>query len=392
LAITVSPDRVILTGVSYIEAGFEASWTDVAVFAEVTFPDLLSVDVINPLDRPFKSLTRPVVDGFNANTDSLSQQFQKALADVITVTEGPEFTYIYGARESDTQALADAFRYAKSKLLAPETLHLIDNMDGNVEFAMVKVIGELQLLQDALRTNLQKNLADIITITEGPEFTYTYAAGESDTQALADAFRYSKSKLLAPETIALLDDMDGDIQFAFTKAAADIQSFQDVLTTSAHKNLADNTEPVDLFTKLLIAIRVFTESLTSSDTIEYFDFGKVLAETPTPVDFIRFANTKPLTDTSPALDESYWHLFKVALGSAYDYTLPFPEPAYFAQNYVGGVVGEELSASDVFLSERIYGRFPIDAVNLGDGGVLNVQDYASTTYFAADYVGVGRTL
>lgn len=313
MAITVSPDRVILTGVSYVEAEFQASWTDVAVFAEVTFPDVLTVDVVNPLDRPFKSLTRPVVDGFNANTDSLSQQFQKVVADIITITEGPEFTYTYGARESESQALVDAFRYAKDKLLAPETLYLIDNMDGDVEFAMVKVIGELQLLQDALVNNLQKNLADSV-------------------------------------------------------------------------------EPTDIFTKLLIVIRSFSDILTSSDTLESFDFSKFLTETPTPVDFFKFASTKPLVDTSPALDESYWHFFKVALGSEYDYTLPYPEPAYFAQNYVGGVVGEELSASDVFLTERIYGRFPIDAVNLGDGGTLSLQDYASTTYFAADYVGVGRTL
>jgi hypothetical protein len=313
LGITVSPDRVILTGVSYIEASFQASWTDVSVFAEVTFPDVLSVDIITPADRPYKSLSRPVVDGFNANTDSLSQQFQKVVADIITITEGPEFTYTYGARESEAQAIADAFKYAKSKLLAPETLYLIDNMDGDVEFAMVKVIGELQLLQDALVNNLQKNLADSV-------------------------------------------------------------------------------EPTDIFTKLLTILRSFSDSLTSSDILESFDFSKFLTETPTSVDFFKFTSTKPLVDTSPALDESYWHFFKVALGSEYDYTLPYPEPAYFAQNYVGGVVGETLSTSDVFLSERIYGRFPVDAVNLGDGGTVSMQDYTTTTYFAADYVGVGRIL
>lgn len=313
MAITVSPDRVILTNVSYIEAEFQASWTDVAVFAEVTFPDLLSVDVINPLDRPFKSLTRPVVDGFNVNTDSLSQQFQKVVADIITITEGPEFTYTYGARESESQAIADAFKYAKSKLLAPETLYLIDNMDGDVEFAMVKVIGELQLLQDAIANNPQKSISDSV-------------------------------------------------------------------------------EPTDVFTKLLTILRAFSDSLTSSDSLEYVDFAKGLADTTAFLETTYYGITKPLADTSPATDESYWHFFKTALGSENDYTLPYPEPAYFAQNYVGGVVGETILATDVFLTERIYGRFPIDAVNLGDSGVLSLQDYASTTYFAADYVGVGRTL
>ena len=312
MGITVSPDRVILTGVSYIEASFQASWTDVSVFAEVTFPDVLSVDVVTPTDLVAKSTTKLTVDGFNANTDNLVQLFQKTLADIITVTEGPEFTYTYGARESDTQAIADAFKYSKNKILNPETLYLIDNMDGDIEFAMVKVIGELQLLQEKL-------------------------------------------------------------------------------VNSLGKNLADSVEPTDVFSKLLIAIRVFNDSLTSLDTIETKGFSKFLADQQSNTDAIALVHTKPFADSSPALEDSNWHFYLAALGSAYDYTLPYPEPAYFAQNYVGGVVGETLSTSDVFLSERIYGRFPVDAVNLGDSGALGIQDYASITYFAADYVGVGRT-
>ena len=312
MAITVSPDRVILTGVSYIEASFQASWTDVSVFAEVTFPDVLSVDIITPTDRPFKSLSRPVIDGFNANIDELVQLFQKTLADIVTVTEGPEFTYTYGAKESETQELADAFKYAKNKILAPETLHLIDNMDGDIEFAMVKVIGELQLLQEALSNNLGKNLADSV-------------------------------------------------------------------------------EAADIFSKLLIAIRTFSDTLTSSDTLENKDFYKILADQQPNTDALAIVHNKPFADNSPALADSNWHFYLLALGSAYDYTLPFPEPAYFAQNYVGGVAGEELSTSDVFISERIYGRFPVDAVNLGDSGALSIQDYDYITYFSSDYVGVGRT-
>lgn len=313
MAITVSPDRIILTGVSYIEAGFEASWTDVAVFAEVTFPDVLSVDIVTPTDLVAKSTTKLTVDGFNANTDKLVQLFQKTLADIVTVTEGPEFTYTYGARESDTQALADAFKYAKNKVLAPETLYLIDNMDGDIEFAMVKVIGELQLLQEAIANNVGKNLADSI-------------------------------------------------------------------------------EPADVFSKLLIILRTFADTLTSSDTLEAIDLDKNLTEDQPNTDSVSLAPAKLFADDTPALEDSYWHFYLAALGSAYDYTLPYPEPAYFAQNYVGGVVGETLSTSDVFISERIYGRFPVDAVNLGDGGTVSMQDYTTTTYFAADYVGVGRIL
>ena len=311
MAITVSPDRIILTGVSYIEAGFEASWTDVAVFAEVTFPDILSVDVVTPTDLLVKSTTKLNVDQFTT-PDVLSQLFQKTLADIVTITEGPEFTYTYGARESDTQALADAFKYAKNKVLAPETLYLIDNMDGDIEFAMVKVIGELQLLQEALANNVGKNLADSV-------------------------------------------------------------------------------EPSDVFSKLLTIIRTFTEELISSDTTVK-STNKLFADEQLNTDLVALSTAKPFADDTPALSDSFWHFYLAPLGSAYDYTLPYPEPAYFAQNYVGGVVGETLSTSDVFISERIYGRFPVDAVNLGDGGTVSMQDYTTTTYFAADYVGVGRIL
>jgi hypothetical protein len=288
LAITVSPDRIILTGVSYIEAGFEASWTDVAVFAEVTFPDLLSVDVINPLDIVTKQVSKLNTDSFSGS-DTLVQTFEKALVDIITITEGPEFTYTYGARESDTQALADAFRYAKSKLLAPETLHLIDNMDGNIEFALIKVIGELQLLQEEISNNLGKNLADSVA-------------------------------------------------------------------------------PTDVFSKFLTIVRAFTEELVSSDDTTK-NFSKLLADEQSNTDSAALNHNKPLADESTALEDSYWHFYLAVFG-----------------------VDETLSTSDIFLSERIYGRFPVDAVNLGDGGVLSMQDYTSITYFAADYVGVGRIL
>jgi hypothetical protein len=233
LGITVSPDRVILTGVSYVQASFEASWTDVAVFAEVTFPDVLSVDVVTPTDVTFKSVSKPFVDGFNANIDNIVKLPQKAAS--------------------------------------------------------------------------------------------------------------------------------------------------------------DSAELTDFFTKLIIVTRTVADTLTSTDA-EYRGLLKYLTDGASLADNVAFVHSKPLADSSATISFSNWHFYQTALGSPYDYTLPPPEPAYFAQNYVGGTSGEEIYATDVFLSERIYGRFPVDTVNLGDSGVLNIQNYASVTYFAEDYVGVGRTL
>ena len=311
MAITISPDRVILTEISYVEASFEASWVDVSVFAEVSFPDVLSVEVVNPLDKIVLAPSKVTTDSFNANIDFSIRQLQKTLADLITITEGPEFTYDYGARESEVQAVVEHLSYSINRLLAPETMYLIDNMDGDIEFALVKVIGELQLLADKAVTNFGKNPSDSVSTSDS---IYAY----------------------------------------------------------------------------IVVIREFIESLSTADS-KYWAVEKALADILVSAEAKAYEISKPLADTAAVAEAKSILFDKLVMGVESDYTLPYPEPAYFAERYVGGQVGEILTASDSFISQRIYGRFPVDAVNLGESGVVSMQNYVALDYLAEDYVGVGRT-
>lgn len=311
MAITISPDRVILTELSYIEASCEVSWVDVSVFAAVSFPDVLSVDVINPIDKAVLFSTKAPSDSISASLDFSIRQLQKRVADLVTITEGPEFTYDYGARESEIQAVVEHLSYSVDRLFAPETMYLIDNMDGDIEYALVKVIGELQLLADKAITDFGKNPSDSISTSDS---IYAY----------------------------------------------------------------------------IVVIREFIETLTTADQ-KYWAIEKALSDILVSAESKAYELSKPITDTATVAEAKAILFDKLIMGVESDYTLPYPEPAYFAERYVGGQIGEILSASDAFISQRIYGRFPIDAVNLGESGVVSMQNYVALDYLAEDYVGVGRT-
>lgn len=233
MAITVRPDRVILTGVSYVEASFEASWVDVSVFAEVSFPDVISVEVITPSDRPYLNPAKVFFDGFFANTDFSTKQFAK---------------------------------------------------------------GSFETL----------STADLIEI-------------------------------------------------------------------------------------LIVVTRTFSDSFSGLDAVSIDFFNKALADSFSTSDALNRSVEKPLQDTAVLSPLYSAHVEKVAMGVVSDYTLPYPEPPYFAQNYVGGQQGDIVSTSDTFTSQRIYGRFPVESLVSSDAGVVVMQDYANLTYFMEDYVGVGRT-
>lgn len=311
MAITVSPDRVILTGVSYVEAEFQASWTDVAVFAEVTFPDVLTVDVVNPLDRVVLATNKSPFDSISASTDFSTRQLQKICADLVSLLDGPEFTFDYGARESEVQPLVEHLRYAVDRLLAPETMYLIDNMDGDIEYALVKVIGELQLVNDFAVTNFGKNPSDFVSTS-------------------------------------------------------------------------------DVISAYIVVIREFAETLDASD-FRFASVQKALADVAVSSESKAYSLDKPLSDITTPTEAKAVLFDKLIMGVESDYTIPYPEPAYFAERYVGGQVGEILTTTDYFISQRIYGRFPVDAVNLGESGVVLMQNYVALDYLAEDYVGVGRT-
>lgn len=312
IALTASIGRVEATfSTSYKDVVFASSYKNICIVAEATFPDVFSVEVVNPIDAIALATTKTASDVMPASVDLLIKQATKSLADLIYTLDDPNISFNYGANEGDVQDVLEHLTYSVNRLLSPESLYLIDNMDGDIEYALIKVIGELQLLNDFAVTNFGKNPNDSIATS-------------------------------------------------------------------------------DVISAYIVVIREFAESLSAPD-IFLFDMQKSLSDVAMATDNRAYAIDKPLLDELSNVDARSTLFNKLVLGAESNYTLPYPEPAYFAETYTENTVGEILFATDYFTSERIYGKTGIDMVNLGDAGVLSMQDYVSLGYLSEDYVGVGRT-
>lgn len=219
MAITVSPDRVILTGVSYIEAGFEASWTDVSVFAEVTFPDVLSVDVITPVDLVTLSTTKAVADVTDGFTDALTRVFVKALTDTSTLNDLAVIGDIQPHRDgADSAYPADTITgFVFEKYLADT----FETLDATIAVRLY-----------------ERYFSEDVTLPDVP-YKSLIPKGKVDSAATSDTSYRGVDKALS-DTFGMVDNMDGNIEYLLFKVTNDSISSIDVQTVDFQPNKADN--------------------------------------------------------------------------------------------------------------------------------------------------------
>jgi hypothetical protein len=255
LGITVSPDRVILTGVSYIEASFQASWTDVSVFAEVTFPDVLSVDVVTPTDLLAKSTTKALRDIYSGFIDVAALGVDKSLSDSFLMEDDVDIDIWIEKYFAEIQNLVDEKALAFDKgtisnaVTATEvkvyalTKALADSISQPVELVartVNKVFADSISFTDvaaAFKLYI-RNFDDSVTV---PDFDFLDVIPEKTELALATDEKYwSVSKNLS-EGITLVDGMDGDLDFLFIKVVSElILPPSDAKFVDFQPNKADN--------------------------------------------------------------------------------------------------------------------------------------------------------
>lgn len=152
--------------VSYVEASFQANWVDVSVVAEVTFPDVLAVDIVNPSDTIYKSTIKQFADSFGVSGETLTQAVQKVFAEAVTPEDVVSILLIYQRTFTDAFAALDAVAYGFDKPLADyfagidalrfattkqfaDTVGMVDNMDTDIQYMIIKTISELVYTADA---------------------------------------------------------------------------------------------------------------------------------------------------------------------------------------------------------------------------------------------------
>ena len=305
----LNPDQAVKVEVSYLEPTFSVSYLDVNICAAVTFPDVLGVEIITPTDLVSLTAAKVLADTYTGFLDSSTRTAIKGLSDTFSMVDSADITYSIGKVLYDYPVVTEALSYDISKPLAPDSVYMVDNMDGNIEFQIVKVINELQFIAD------QNNLI-------------------------------------------------------FGKAPADIISFTDSVYA------------------VLVYIRDVSDSLATPTDLIAKTFSKTPTDSILESDIFVFDVTKSFLDSSSVLDTSYKTFEKLILGLAQDYC----ELSYFLQDYtLDAVPGDRLYTSDVISKFVDYARQTNDNMTLSSSGSLLMQGYSDITYFLEDYVGSFRT-
>ncbi len=274
MAIVVNPDRVILSlvsytepytslisyteaesAVSYLEASFSAAWTDVAVFAEVTFPDILSVDIITPTDLLTKATTKSFIDVYSGSIDAIALQAIKSLFDSVLMQDDVDIDILIAKYLVEVQNLID------TKALTFNKGTISDGITATElkVYAITKVFADsiAQPVEFVART-VNKVIADSISFTDAasafkaflrdfddsiavPDFEfYEFISGpESDAASVNDINYRGIGKNLI-EGITLIDGMDGDLDFNFIKVVSELVAPLDAKVVDFNSTKADN--------------------------------------------------------------------------------------------------------------------------------------------------------
>ena len=115
--------------VDYVNVGFKTSWIDVAVFAEVSFPDVLAVDVVTPTDLITLSTGKSFIDSV-VSTEQKAYLIEKNLNDTLVLSD--EFIRtLYDLDDSfgvlDLQAIVSTMQKADNITIASSGLVVIQD-------------------------------------------------------------------------------------------------------------------------------------------------------------------------------------------------------------------------------------------------------------------------
>lgn len=174
----LNPDRAVKVEVSYLQPTFSVSYLDVNICAAVTFPDILGVEVITPTDAVSLTPIKNLADALDVPVDSVTYAVGKAISESVTLIEAIQvfkvyirnFTEVINApdvsalniqpgQKQDLAVVSDSDTLSVSKSLS-ESIGLQDNMDGNIEYLLIKVLSEMLAVSDTQTVVFAANKSD----------------------------------------------------------------------------------------------------------------------------------------------------------------------------------------------------------------------------------------
>lgn len=254
MAIRIDPNQEVKFEVSYLQPTFTTSYIDVQVSAAVTFPDVLSVDVVTPTDLVALTTTKALSDTYSGFQDKAVRGFVKASTDSVTMTDDIDIDFFLQKLLADTQGVTDAQAYQLLKALF-ENLAPADAK----QLSFVKELADIvNTPVDSVAYTIEKAIADSVTLTDVAQAFKLYIRDfsdsfstpdayfldiqpgqEQDSAAVSDTETLSVGKNLS-ETLNLLDNMDGDIEYVFIKLVSELLVASDAQAVDFASNKSDN--------------------------------------------------------------------------------------------------------------------------------------------------------
>jgi len=238
MPVSASSLNAVIASVEHVELAFSQSYVDIAVFAEATFPDRLGVEVVTPADATAKSFGKSVSGDAIALADQSTRGVTKASADSVVMQDDADIDFVLGKILADVQSLSVAKVIALAKALidiatASDAKALLLSkalQDSGITFTDLQNLSFVKTAADSisLTDNVEavrlfiRTFAETLvssdvyqaTITKAP---FSESVGPSDTDTLA----FSKP---ASETVNMIDNMDGNIEYAFIKLIGELIS------------------------------------------------------------------------------------------------------------------------------------------------------------------------
>ena len=359
MAIRIDPNQEVKFEVSYLQPTFTTSYIDVQVSAAVTFPDVLSVDVVTPTDLVTLATTKALSDTYSGFQDKAIRGFVKARTDSVTMTDDVDIDFFLQKFLADIQSVADNDVFSFSKALTDSAAPL-DSLAKATQKALTDVYTGFL---DQTAISFDKAAADSVVMFDDADIDYWIEKNLADLQALADAQALDFSKYLS-DAYSVNDLANLDV----VKVLADsIDTPADFVVRAFEKSLSDSVTLTDAATAFKLYIRAFADTLTSPDA-SFFDFlPKDPLDGATTTDQSTIASDKGLSENLNLLDNMDGDIEYVFIK----------------------LISELLVMSDAQAVDFALNKS--DNTVLSSSGILSMQDYCDITYFLEDYVGTSRT-
>ena len=164
-AVSTSYIDAQVANAAYVQPVAKTSYIDVRVQAEVTFPDVYSVEIITPTDLVSLATTKSFNEIVQFN-DAQNFTFGKGISDFSTLSDSIVATLIFIRNFADTSTLLETYSSSLAKALedsigsvdtyvfsinkpVSDSLVLLDNMDGDIEYQLVKTTSDLLTANDS---------------------------------------------------------------------------------------------------------------------------------------------------------------------------------------------------------------------------------------------------